>query len=103
MHRSSRVDTSRAAPGAIITEALLRQPPPELIHLLTRGRDQPEMRVARDGSVVSSLRDRKILPFEEVATPIGLAEAEQGERGSVEAPRLLDVGDPNGDVVEHSG
>jgi hypothetical protein len=61
------------------------------------------MCMSRDGPVVSSLGDRKILPFEEVATPIWLGESDHRERRLVKAPRRLDVGDPNGDVVEHAG
>jgi hypothetical protein len=56
-------------PGrAMVTEASLRQRPPELLHTIPRRRGEPDMHVPRDRPVVSSLGDRKILPLEEVTT-----------------------------------
>jgi hypothetical protein len=57
--------------------------------------------VARGGSVLPRLRQRQVLPFEEVIVSVRLAEAEDRQPGLVEASHDFEVRDAERDVVEH--
>src|SRR3954451_10166626 len=63
--------------------------------------DECDVQVPRQRPLVSALRDREVVPLEEVPVARRIREAEGLQRKTVEGAARVQVGDANRDVVEH--
>ena len=82
---------------AVVAVAGLHPTLPEGVDVLPRLDSEGHVQVTREWSLLLHRRDREVVPLEEFVT-YGLTV----EHGRVEPARGLEVGDSDGDVVEHA-
>jgi hypothetical protein len=89
----------RAQAGrAIVAVAGVGAGAPELVHALTRRRDERDVEPPRHRLLFVGPREREVVPLRVCR----LLDAERPQHGLVEALRRLAVRDTNRDVVEHA-
>ena len=91
----------RALAGrAVVVAARVDPGAPERVHVLARGRDEPDVQVAGGRVPGAGREQREVIPLQPSLACARRLVAELGQRGAVEALAAGEVGDADAHVVE---